>query len=95
MKLFKRTISAAAITAVISLSSCSAQDAVDAEIQVPVFEGGAASNFQTATVEIADIEIKENVGGSIGYAYSDTLYTFFESNLIELQKEATCSRKAM
>ncbi len=83
MKLFKRTISAAALAAVIALSSCSAQDAVDAEIQVPVFEGGAASNFQTATVEIADIEIKENVGGSIGYAYSDTLYTFFESNLIE------------
>lgn len=83
MKLFKRTISAAALAAATLLSSCSAQDAVDAEIQIPLLEGGTVSNFQTATVEISDIELTQNVGGSIGYAYSDTLYTFFESNLIE------------
>lgn len=83
MKLFKRTICAAAITAAAVLSSCSTQAAIDAEIQIPVFEGGSAINFQTATVQISDIELSQNVGGSIGYAYSDTLYTFFESNLIE------------
>lgn len=83
MKLFKRTISATALAAVIVLSACSVQDAVDAEIQIPVFEGGTASNFKTAAVEVTDIELTENIGGSIGYAYADTLYTFFESNLIE------------
>ncbi len=83
MKLFKRTICAAAIAAAAVLSSCSTQAAIDAEIQIPVFEGGSAINFQTATVQISDIELSQNVGGSIGYAYSDTLYTFFESNLIE------------
>lgn len=84
MKLFNRRFLAAALAAAITvLSSCSAQDAVDAEIHIPVFEGGAVSNFETATVEITDIELTQNVGGSIGYAYSDTLYTFFESNLIE------------
>jgi len=83
MKLFKRIFSSAALAAIITLSGCSAQDAVDAEIQVPVFEGASNSNFETATVEVTDIELTQNVGGSIGYAYSDTLYTFFESNLIE------------
>ncbi len=83
MKLSKRIILASALAAVTVLSSCSAQAAIDAEIQIPVFEGGAISNFETATVEVTDIELTENVGGSIGYAYSDTLYTFFESNLIE------------
>lgn len=83
MKLFKRTICAAALAAAALLSSCTAQDAIDAEIQVPVFDGGAANNFQTATVAVTDIELTQNIGGSIGYAYSDTLYTFFESNLVE------------
>ncbi len=84
MKLFKRRfLTAALLAAITALSSCSAQDAVDAEIQIPVLEGGAVSNFKTATVEITDIELTQNVGGSIGYAYSDTLYTFFESNLLE------------
>lgn len=81
MKLFKRIITAT--VAVAMLSSCSGEAAVNAEIQIPVFEGGAANNFETATVEINDIELTQNVGGSIGYAYADTLYTFFESNLVE------------
>ena len=83
MKLFKRTICAAALAVAAALSSCSAQDVVDAEIQIPVFDGGAGNNFETATVEVSDIELTQNVGGSIGYAYADTLYTFFESNLVE------------
>ncbi len=83
MKLYKRIFSAAALAAVAIFASCSNQTAVDAEIHIPVFEGAAVSNFETATVEVTDIELTQNVGGSIGYAYSDTLFTFFESNLIE------------
>ena len=83
MKPFNRKLTAAAAAVILTLSSCSAQDAVDAEIHVPVFEGGAASNFQTATVEIKDIELTQNVGGSIGYAYADTYYAFNETNLLE------------
>ncbi len=83
MKLFKHVFSAITLAAIISLSACSTESAVDAEIQIPVFEGAAVSNFETATVEVTDIELTQNVGGSIGYAYSDTLYTFFESNVIE------------
>lgn len=83
MKLFKRTICAIALAATALLSSCTAQDAVNAEIQIPVFEGGATGNFETATVALTDIELTQNVGGSIGYAYADTIFTFFESNLLE------------
>ena len=82
MKLFNRKLFTA-VMATALLSSCSAQEAVDAEIHVPVFEGGAVSNFETATVEVTDIELTQNVGGSIGYVYADTYYTSFESNLIE------------
>lgn len=81
MKLFKRML--ALTTAALLLCSCSNEATVNAEIQIPVFEGGTVSNFQTATVQISDIELTQNVGGSIGYAYSDTLCTFFESNLVE------------
>ncbi len=81
MKLLKCIITLTA--AALLLCSCSNEEAVNAEIQIPVFEGGTENNFKTATVQISDIELTQNVGGSIGYAYSDTLYTFFESNLIE------------
>ena len=83
MKLFNRKLSALVIAVAAVLSSCTAQEAVDAEIHIPVFEGGAATNFETATVEIKDIELTQNVGGNIGYAYADTYYTHFESNLLE------------
>ncbi len=75
------------ITAIAALSSCSSQAAIDAEIKVPVLEGGSAVSYNTATAEITDIEETQNVGGSIGYIYADTLYTKFESNVVEFVAE--------
>lgn len=84
MKLFtRRFLTCATLAAITALSSCSQQDAVDAEIHIPVLEGNAAAAYNTAVAEITDIEETQNVGGSIGYVYADTLYTEFESNIIE------------
>lgn len=83
MRFFNRKF-LAAISAVMLFSSCSAQDAVDAEIKIPVLEGGTAVSYQTATVEKRDIETTSNVGGKIGYIYADNLYTHEQSNLIEI-----------
>jgi len=83
MSFFNRK-TAAMLTAVLLLSSCTAQEAVDAEIKIPVLEGNTAISYQTATVEKRDVEITSNVGGSIGYVYADDLFTREESNLIEI-----------
>lgn len=88
MKLFKRIFSAITIfSVVLAACSCSNEAAVEAEIQIPVLEGGTASAFSTAVVEIKDIEVTQKVGGSIGYIYADTLFTDFESNIIEYKAE--------
>ncbi len=83
----------AIIIAIASLSACSNEAAVEAEIKVPVLEGGSTINYNTATVEIKDIEETQNVGGSIGYAYADTLYIDFKSNVVEYVAERNQSLK--
>ncbi len=84
MKFFtRRFLTCTAMAALTALCSCSQQEAVDAEIHIPVLEGNAAAAYNTAVAEITDIEETQNVGGSIGYVYADSLYTDFESNIIE------------
>lgn len=84
MKSFtRRILTIAAAAAVMLCSSCSQEGAVDAEIKIPVLESGSAFAYNTATAQITDIEETQNVGGSIGYIYADTLYTEFESNILE------------
>lgn len=79
----RRFLTCAAITAITMLTACSQQEIIDAEIHIPVMDGNTAAAYNTAVAEIADIEETQNVGGSIGYVYADTLYTEFESNIIE------------
>lgn len=82
---FNRKLSAFFAAAMIAaFSSCSQQAAIDAEIKVPVLESGSAVSYNTATVQLTDIEETSNVGGSIGYVYADNLYTQFESNVLEI-----------
>lgn len=87
MKFNRKLLSSAFLSAVIALSSCSQQAAIDAEIKVPVLEGGSALAYNTAIAEISDIEETQNVGGGIGYVYADTLYTSFQSNVVEIVAE--------
>ncbi len=87
MKFNRKLLTSVILSAVVTLSSCSQQAAVDAEIKVPVLEGGSALAYNTAVAEISDIEETQNVGGGIGYVYADTLYTSFESNIIEVVAE--------
>ena len=83
MKSFtRRLFSIATIAALALCSSCSTQDAVDAEIKIPVLEG-SSHNYNTAVAQITDIEETQNIGGGIGYIYADTLYTEQESNILE------------
>ena len=82
MRFFNRKL-LAAFLAVSVLSSCTAQEKIDAEIKVPVLEEGAAASYNTATVEVKDIETTSNVGGNIGYIYADTLYTHAQCNILE------------
>lgn len=81
--LFRRIILTTTIAAVALCSSCSQQAAIDAEIKIPVLENGSALSYNTATAQITDIEETQNIGGGIGYIYADTLYTDFESNILE------------
>lgn len=82
MRFFNRKLLAAFLVVSV-LSSCTAQEKIDAEIKVPVLEEGAAASYNTATVEVKDIETTSNVGGNIGYIYADTLYTHAQSNILE------------
>ncbi len=79
----RRILTALTAAAVLAASSCTSQAAIDAEIHIPVLEETAGDTFSRAVAEITDIEETTNVGGNIGYIYADTLYTSFESNIIE------------
>jgi len=83
MRLFNRKFLAALLAAAL-FSSCTTQEQIDAEIKVPVLENGAAVAYKTAVVEEKDIETTANVGGSIGYFYSDDLFLHEQSNVIEI-----------
>ncbi len=88
MRKFKHTsFSAVILTAVLSLSACSQQAKIDAEIKLPVLDSSTGDSFKRAVVTLADIEETKNVGGNIGYVYADTLYTSFESNIVEFVAE--------
>lgn len=88
MKKFKRTtFTAIALTAVLSLSACTQQAKIDAEIKLPVLDSNSGDSFNRAVVTMTDIEQTKNVGGNIGYVYADNLYTTFESNIIEYVAE--------
>ncbi len=79
----RRILLTAAVSAVALCSSCSQQAAIDAEIKIPVLDSGSGYSYNTATAQITDIEETQNIGGGIGYIYADTLYTEFESNILE------------
>lgn len=83
----KLSVTALIISAVALFSGCTRKAAIDAEIKVPVLEGGNALSYNTATVQVTDIEETKNVGGGIGYIYADTLYTSFKSNVVEYVAE--------
>lgn len=73
-----------AVTAVVFLlSSCSAQEAIDAEIKIPILGTESPAEYKTTTVTLGDLTQTANVAGSIGYLYADQLFTETESNLIE------------
>lgn len=64
-------------------SSCGTQEAVDAEIRIPILSNSGAAEYKTVSVTFGDLEQTSNIAGNIGYLYADQLFTETESNLIE------------
>lgn len=80
MKKLTKTVLAAALA--LTLTACSAQEAVDAEIQIPIYS--PEELFSTATAQRMDLSSTQSVGASIGYAFSDALSTAHDGNLISI-----------
>lgn len=78
---------AAVMAAVFLCSSCNADEAVEAEIKIPILGADASAEYETAVVSVGDITETSNVAGSIGYIYADQLLTDFESNILEYYAE--------
>lgn len=74
---------AAVAAAVLLLSSCSAQEAIDAEIKIPILGAESPAEYKTTTVTFGDLTQTANVAGNIGYLFADQLFTETESNLVE------------
>lgn len=73
---------AAFAAGLLALSGCGSEEAVNAEIKIPILENGA-EEYQTAQVERRDILQTANVAGNIGYVYADEILTDFTANIIE------------
>ncbi len=65
-----------------ALSGCGTDEAVKAEIKIPILEEGA-EEYQTAQVERRDITQTATIAGKIGYIYADELLTDFSANILE------------
>ncbi len=88
----RKGIFAAFIACLLALSGCGADEAVKAEIKIPILEEGAAE-YQTAQVERRDITQTATFAGKIGYIYADELLTDFTANIIEYKAERGQSLK--
>lgn len=82
----KRFFAALAAAGLVTLSGCGTDEAVKAEIKIPILENGA-EEYQTAQVERRDISQTATVAGKIGYIYADELLTDFSANIIEYRAE--------
>lgn len=64
----------------LSLTSCSLQDKVDREIQLPIYETDKKVN--TAAVSVMDLEESVKTAAALGYATADSLTVPVKSNLV-------------
>lgn len=76
----------------LALSGCGPEEAVKAEIKIPILEEGV-EEYQTAQVERRDISQTATVAGKIGYIYADELLTDFTANIVEYKAERGQSLK--
>lgn len=79
----RKFLTALFAAAVLLLSSCGAQEAVDAEIRIPILSNEGAAEYETVSVTRGDLVQTANIAGNIGYLYADQLFTETESNLVE------------
>lgn len=79
----RKFLTALFAAAVLLLSSCGAQEAVDAEIRIPILSNEGAAEYETVSVTRGDLVQIANIAGNIGYLYADQLFTETESNLVE------------
>ena len=80
MKNFTKTALAAALA--LTLTACSANESVDGEIQIPIYQPDQL--FSTTTVQRMDLSSTQSVGATVGYAFSDALSTAHDGNLISI-----------
>ena len=84
MKNFIKALTAGILA--LSLSACSAQDKVDKEIQLPIYENNVKIN--TVKAEIKDLEESTKAAAAIGYATADALTASVKGNLITFNASA-------
>ena len=66
----------------LTLTACSSQEAVSSEIQIPIYSPDEL--FSTTTAQRMDLSATQSIGASIGYAFSDSLSTARDGNLISI-----------
>ncbi len=71
------------LAALLLCASCGAQNAAEAEIKIPILGENDTPEYDTVAVTVGNLEQTTTVAGKIGYIYADSLFTDFESNLLE------------
>lgn len=80
----RQIISITAVFAlVLTLTACSGGNVSD-EIKLPIYEANNANKFSTVEVKRMDLEEKQKMAASIGYACSDSLSAAHSGNLVSI-----------
>lgn len=80
--------------AVLMLSACGGQGAVDNEIQIPIYDNTGGESVSTAVVEYRDLSDTKTVGCEIGYAYAIDVRTEVQGNLVSFNVARSQELKA-